>query len=148
MRTKLVVVAVACLLLLVSACGKQDAKNKEKMLGKWTVDVDRTIETLKKTPRYLALTEEQKKQVPEIVSKITSQAVMEITTDSIITSLRDQKAVTQFTVAKTEDNAVELESKGKDGKTYHITVNFLTPDVIQFSCPEAPELSNNVWKRT
>lgn len=145
MRKTLAVAAALCILMMIASCGKK--KDEKDMLGKWDVDVNRTVETVKKSPRYLQLSEEQKKQVPMVVEKLTAQSHLEIKPESIVISIQQQSAAMKYKTTGTEKEAILLEAEGRDDKVFHITVNFLEPDVIQFTCPEAPELATNVWKR-
>lgn len=111
LRTSLILVALA---FVLSACG---AKASSKMIGKWSIDVDKIgeMEEFKKMP------EDQKKAALDMAKQLGTSMTFEFTADKIVMEAMGQKKEGTYTIKSETADKVVLDTK-LDGKSEEMTV--------------------------
>jgi hypothetical protein len=101
---------------LLTACG---GKASDKLIGKWTIDVDKMgeMEDIKKLP------DDQKKAAMEMAKGMASSMTFEFTKEKILLDAMGQKKEGPYKVKSEAGDKVVIEGT-MDGKTETMNVEF------------------------
>jgi hypothetical protein len=116
-----VFVALTTLFLGLGGCAKGGA---DKIIGKWTVDVD----ALSNMDEFKKMPEDQRKMALDMAKGMMSSMEFEFTKDALKVSMMGQTKEGTYTVKSAEGDKIVIVSKekdkdGKDGKEEEITID-------------------------
>jgi hypothetical protein len=99
------------MIALLTACG---GKAADKLIGKWTIDVDKMgeMEDIKKLP------EDQKKAAMEMAKGMASSMTFEFTKDKILLDAMGQKKEGPYTVKSEAGDKVVIEGNGRQDRDH------------------------------
>jgi hypothetical protein len=113
---RLVLFALLTSMFLACSGGGSGA---DKIVGKWTVDVD----ALSEMEEFKKMPEEQRKMALEMAKGMMSSMEFEFTKDTFKVSMMGKSEEGSYTVKSSEGDKVVLSAKGKDGKEEEMTVS-------------------------
>lgn len=140
---------VGCgIMLLCSLCAFAQNDVFEDLRGHWIVDMEKTLELVKTSPKYRP---EEEERMPQMIKSIMERMSIEVQDNEILyyrgMSKAESAMVTPFEVDSVDGNTVRLRCADPSGQDVFLTLTLLSPGQMNFKSSQTNDFDYYIWKK-
>jgi hypothetical protein len=136
-------VLTTLLLVSVITCASAVAGEEIKFAGLWSLDIDRTMEDAKKSPKY---TEKDAEIMASTIKRRAETMKLRITPSEVIYEMGKKKATLPYTIVQSSDESAVLSTRAKD-KDFTLSLQLIDGKFLKLKSSDTDDMDLYVWKR-
>ncbi len=113
-------------------------------LGEWSVNIERTLEEVKKSPKY---NPEDAANMSEMLKKVISMMRIEVKDRELISSRGNRRTVLPYTLKSSGDDTVTL-SVLASGKEVEIKLSLIDGKYMNLKSSATDDMDYYIWERS